>query len=191
VPERARVNGDTVEHELRTALEKWGRLWGDSRLAADMSVTFSRRLRVTLGRAYPAEGRVVLHAGLQHVSVVERLSVLCHEAAHVAAWRIARAHGAITPRAHGPEWEQLVRAAGYTPRACITGPTGLTRATTRRQPAVLKAVHTCPVCHTRRAARRPVSRWRCAECIAAGLDGRLVITRQPAGDSPDMSRSGA
>ena len=38
--------------------------------------------------------------------------------------------------------------------------------------------HWCPVCQSSRQARRPVKAWRCAACVAAGLDGRLEITRR-------------
>ncbi|HLE72474.1 MAG TPA: hypothetical protein VJH87_22540 [Vicinamibacteria bacterium] len=37
--------------------------------------------------------------------------------------------------------------------------------------------HRCPVCQLFRAARRLMSRWRCAACVASGLEGRLSITR--------------
>jgi ribosomal protein L37AE/L43A len=40
-------------------------------------------------------------------------------------------------------------------------------------------LHWCPVCHSRRFARRPMARWRCAECVDAGLPGALQITRLP------------
>jgi len=37
--------------------------------------------------------------------------------------------------------------------------------------------HWCPVCQSSRVGRRPVKAWRCAACVAAGLDGKLEITR--------------
>jgi hypothetical protein len=38
--------------------------------------------------------------------------------------------------------------------------------------------HWCPVCQSSRQARRPVKAWRCAACVAVGLDGTLEITRR-------------
>ena len=38
--------------------------------------------------------------------------------------------------------------------------------------------HWCPVCQSSRKARRPVKAWRCAACVAAGLDGTLEIARR-------------
>ena len=36
--------------------------------------------------------------------------------------------------------------------------------------------HWCPVCQATRPAKKPVRAWRCAACVAAGLQGRLEIT---------------
>jgi hypothetical protein len=43
-------------------------------------------------------------------------------------------------------------------------------------------VHRCPVCGLTRSARRPNPRWRCVACIAAGLEGRLLVTTRPGGE---------
>ena len=41
-------------------------------------------------------------------------------------------------------------------------------------------LHRCPVCDFSRVAARPVRSWRCADCVAAGLGGNLVITEKRA-----------
>lgn len=129
-------------------------------------------MRSTLGRATPATGRVVLNAALLDGTESKLLEVLCHELAHVAAHR---RYGA-TVRPHGAEWAAFVRQAGY---AAVTRVEGQSSRLTPTAPAAGRypVVHMCPVCHTRRFARRAVPRWRCAECVAAGLGGELTVIR--------------
>ena len=106
--------------------------------------------------------------------------VLCHEVAHVAAYRIHRRR----IRPHGSEWAELVRRAGFTPRTKFDPkdwpelrlPKAPRR---RRRAAAVVYLHRCPVCQAARVARRPVRRWCCAACVDAGLTGELVITRAP------------
>jgi hypothetical protein len=172
----------------RKALRAWERLWDAPQLAASISVAFSPRLRTTLGRATPASGRVTLHAALRTGPVEHLLEVLCHEVAHIAVVRRAAAAGAPRPRPHGAEWAALVRAAGFAPttrvsaaalrRARGAAEVILPRVRRPRARGGCVVVHACPVCHTERLARRAVPAWRCAECVAAGLDGVLVITRR-------------
>jgi hypothetical protein len=45
------------------------------------------------------------------------------------------------------------------------------------KPLGLPYEHRCPVCQGVRYARRPVTRWRCSDCLDSGLGGELVITR--------------
>jgi hypothetical protein len=75
-----------------------------------------------------------------------------------------------TPKARGAHW-RCRRLGGQT------GP---------ERPARPKAKpplydHWCPVCQSSRTGRRPVKAWRCAACVAAGLDGKLEITRRARG----------
>ena len=171
-PAHARTSRLTAD--ALAAVQSWEQLWQTPGLAERISITVSTRLRTTLARCLPAHGRVVLSDTLLGGSKARLREVLCHEVAHVAVYR---RHGR-TVSPHGAEWAQLVRLAGYTPA---------TRTASRRlgdvewwtRPAQHQVVHTCPVCHTRRFARRAVSRWRCAECVAAGLSGELVVTRAP------------
>jgi predicted SprT family Zn-dependent metalloprotease len=164
------------------ALNRWSRVWGARGLRVTVTVAFSPRLRSSLGRAAVASGRISLHPALRTAPRQLLEEVLCHEVAHVVAYRRARAVGAPPPRPHGAEWAALVRAAGYEPqlraskslveksRPCIHAPSS------RRL-----VVHMCPVCQVRRIARRAVPAWRCSACVAAGLEGRMEVIPMPTG----------
>jgi predicted SprT family Zn-dependent metalloprotease len=101
----------------------------------------------------------------------QTIEVITHEAAHAA---LALAGKANATRPHGPEWRRLMALAGFPnaratrPRACMPRPPKQTNS---------RYQHRCPVCQTTRTAKRRVPEWRCAACVAAGLDGRLVILR--------------
>lgn len=98
--------------------------------------------------------------------------VLCHELAHLAVYL---RHGAAA-RPHGPEWRGLVEQAGYVPRRRAPRVLGADRAPARRR-MTARFEHRCPVCQAVRIARTATLRWRCAECVADGLDGDLIVTR--------------
>jgi ribosomal protein L37AE/L43A len=104
-----------------------------------------------------------------------------HEAAHAAT-----RHGAEHQPPHGPEWRALMARAGY-PEAkgarwsCYKEAAGSPPRRHQPRPQEARAAlydHWCPVCQSSRVGRRPVKAWRCAACVAAGLDGRLEITRR-------------
>lgn len=163
----------SVDEEFRPLLDQWGQIWGLPKLASGVSITYSPRLRKSLGRCRPATGRITLSAMLQEATPERRAEVLCHEAAHVAAYRL---HGRAT-NPHGAEWEKLVRLAGFQPSVRSAQKTESER-TLSEPPSIFAYEHRCPVCQSVRFARRPVARWRCAECLAAGLPGELVINRR-------------
>jgi len=165
--------GDVAD--FTATINRLAALWQEPTLAAVVRVHWSTRLRTALGLCRPATGRVVLNA-LQLANTPALLhEVLCHELAHVVVYR---RHGRRAV-AHGPEWQALVRAAGYTPSTTLPtqGPPLSSPTRPRPRPLVL---HRCPVCHTQRVARRAVPQWRCAECHAAGLPGILEISRMSA-----------
>jgi len=140
----------------------------------DPQVTVSDRLTTTLARCWPRTGRIELSARAlgDRVRLPE---LLCHEAAHLAVHVL---HGPRC-RPHGPEWQALMRQAGFEPRATIVSACRVVRPKPARA-ATARYEHVCPVCHTRRTAKRPVPRWRCAACVAAGLDGKMTIRRRAA-----------
>ncbi len=163
-------------HELQDAIIGWESTWHAPGLADLTRVTFSPRLARSLGRCVPATGRVTLTTRLRHGSRDRLFEALCHEVAHVAAYML---HGSAA-RPHGPEWAALVRAAGFDPRTHARPQGGGSKAAKRPQlakPSRFNVVHTCPVCHSRRFARRVMSAWRCRTCADAGLSGELIATR--------------
>jgi predicted SprT family Zn-dependent metalloprotease len=156
----------------RATIARLGRLWGLSDLAATVEIRFNPRLRNSLARCRPADGRISLNTSLPGENSRRLDEVLCHELAHVAVYRL---HGP-DAQAHGEEWKALVRKAGFEPSVRTTAARPDT-SNDARNPIRYRWEHRCPVCQTVRSARRPVTTWRCAECMDAGLDGRLVITR--------------
>ena len=165
-----------LNDQIYDAIVGWQTTWRTPGLAELTHVKFSQRLERSLGRCVPATGRITLTARLRRASRERLLATLCHEVAHVAAYML---HGAAA-QPHGPEWAALVRAAGFDP-ATHARPRARAMKTPRRPPRPksprFSVVHTCPVCHSRRFARRVMSAWRCRTCVEAGLTGELVAAR--------------
>lgn len=101
---------------LRDDLRGWCTLWNVSGIVPEVSVAISWRMTSTLGRAYYNTMTIRLSATLLDPTAAELLrETLCHELAHLAAYRL---HGrAIRP--HGREWRALLAATGYPPNATI------------------------------------------------------------------------
>lgn len=151
----------------------WGRTWQLPDLADALTLEVSTRLRTSLGRCRPDRGHIRIAAFVldAHSELLDE--VLCHETAHAAVWRL---HGPRT-RPHGPEWRQLMRAAGFVPRTRV--PARLFDSLSERalkQRTLFE--HRCPVCGVMRDAGRPVPQWRCRTCRAAGRSGELSISRR-------------
>jgi len=161
--------------KYRPWLRDWSRLWGVPSLSDFTHISVNNRLRRSLGRCRPITGRIHLHPKLAEESESVQEEVLCHEAAHVAVHLL---HGPKV-RPHGLEWARLMRAAGFEPRTRMD-PKLLSAAVQEAARPRLLFRHRCPVCGAARVARRPVRRWRCRACLAAGLDGQLDISSQPA-----------
>jgi hypothetical protein len=165
----------SVERVLGTALarrlEAWLRLWGMPDLEQRITVRVSARMTRSLGRCAPARGAIWLSRLVVNGSPSVLETVLCHEAAHLAVF--ARHGRGRNP--HGPEWAALVRMAGFEPSMRPADGEG----TLRPRPGIASGryEHRCPVCQMVRVARRPVTQWRCASCVATGLPGDLEITR--------------
>jgi predicted SprT family Zn-dependent metalloprotease len=163
-------NGGRIDRLIRA----WSAMWGLPGLEGAVDVTFSQRLRRTLGRCSPQSGRIVLHAALGGSALKRMPEVLCHEVAHVAAFLLfGRA-----VRPHGPEWARLVSQAGFAPARRAPALTQTNEVVRARGRSELYE-HRCPICHFVRLSRRPVLRWRCADCVEAGLSGEMVVTRRP------------
>jgi len=162
-------------------LRQLATLWKEPELL-DIPVTPNPGLSRTLGRLLGRPWRIEL--GPRALVSSKRLrEVVTHEAAHAAF----ATNGDPTRQApHGSEWRRLMALAGY-PQATgahwrCHSPAGQSpRPKQQPKPGTQPAIaydHWCPVCQSSRQARRPVKAWRCAACVAAGLDGTLEITRR-------------
>ena len=157
--------------DLKAVTDRLSALWSTTDLFARVSIVFSNRLSRSLGRADVAQRRVTLAAYLR-VPGAPLEEVLCHELAHIVAFeRVGK-----TERVHGQTWQRLVAIAGFAPsrRLRFSSPQTLYRHRKHGR----TYVHRCQVCGFTRVARRRVLAWRCADCVAAGLDGDLVVSEQ-------------
>jgi SprT protein len=155
---------------LGLLIRQWASIWRVSDLS-DVRIFFSDRLRRSAGRCQPALGRIVLQSRLRAAPDL-MTEVLCHELAHVAAHRLFGSR--VAP--HGIEWRSLMKAAGYDPRVRTSH---RIRSVDSRSPrARVLFAHRCAVCQMLKVAKRPMRTWRCAGCLAAGLDGTLLIERR-------------
>jgi predicted SprT family Zn-dependent metalloprotease len=159
--------------DLRNVVKQWARLWGVPSLAT-IDISVNERLRTCLGRCFPKSNRVELNANLLRKNRARLTEVLCHEAAHLAAYRLGNQSSP-----HSLKWASLMTAAGFKPsrtislRRCV--PEKLLVATPK---GLFK--HYCQTCGFTRFARRSVSRWKCRMCVMAGLSGILTIKAPPA-----------
>jgi len=163
-----------VPSALAESVSRWLSLWGLHGLGESVNLRFSTRLKQGLGRCYPRRRLITLAAHLENLEPSLVGEVLCHELAHLAVYEV---HGKKC-RPHGPEWAKLMHIAGFIARARLP-----LEASENPSPSSYRRyfyVHRCPVCQTGRIAYRSVRGWRCAACLALGLDGRLNIERYPA-----------
>ncbi len=153
-------------------LADWSAAWGVPELPDRVRIEFSERLQRSLGRCSPRAGVIRLNPGLQDADPEALREVVCHEAAHVATWLL---HGR-RARAHGPEWKDFMRRAGYEARVRWTE-ASVPASVRGREGSTVIYVHTCPICRLHWIAKRVVATWRCGTCRAAGLAGRLTVSR--------------
>ncbi len=154
---------------IRREAARLTRAWGIE--LRDVEVRFSSRLRRTIGRADLRRQRVTLSTAITTRSQLR--DVLRHELAHIAVARL----GVTDERHHGGTWQGLLLAIGSKPQSQLKVAGRTRKASTRL------FRHECPVCDFVRVAKRPVSTWLCADCVAAGLSGRLIIAEGGSRDS--------
>lgn len=155
----------------RDDVADWLELWGIPQLEQRLTFAVSTRLRTSLARCLLDRSEIRIASFLLDAPQVLVREVLCHEAAHAA---VVALHGRrVQP--HGGEWRELMRAAGFEPRARLPQESLVWPARSSRARVLWE--HRCPVCQARRLAGRPVRQWRCAVCRSAGLPGRLLIQR--------------
>ena len=170
----------TEARRTEEILRRLGELW-KAPAVADIAVVLNPHLSRTLGRLVGRPRRIELGPRALVSSKMLR-EVVTHEGAHAV---LAMKAGP-SPAPHGPGWRELMAIAGY-PQAtgahwrCHNNVGHSLEQKQQPKPRTQPASaydHWCPVCQSSRQARRPVKAWRCAACVAAGLDGRLEITRR-------------
>jgi hypothetical protein len=168
-PERRSTTDESEwERFARARVAELAALWGVPGAADAFTVRLSGRLSRSLGRADSASGRVTLAKSLRgDEELLDQ--ALCHELAHLIAFFLV---GRAEP-AHGPTWKRLLRLAGHQPVVRLPLPAAAAAGPERKM--VRRFRHRCPVCQFTRTASRRMTRWRCADCAAAGLGGRLEI----------------
>jgi predicted SprT family Zn-dependent metalloprotease len=172
---RSAIASGVISGELAQTVREWARLWRVPEFLDGITFRQNARLRTTIAR-WAIESNCVEVSTRFFELRRDHREILCHELAHAAAVRM---HGRVV-RPHGPEWCDLVRKAGYEPKAHLASD---------RRPYVspsdiqtqLDFEHRCPVCHAVRFARKLVKSWRCVECVGAGLPGHLTIRVVPRG----------
>jgi len=156
--------------DLSRAIAKWARVWNLPGLARSVTAAFSTRMRRSLGSAHRQSGSVRINSRLAVGHPGLLLETLCHEVAHIAAFRL---HGK-KAKPHGPEWRALVLAAGYKPTTMM-----FCRRIERANecPAARKALfkYLCVTCQSPYIGRRKDSRLRCGRCLDMGLSGILRL----------------
>lgn len=103
--------------DIPIRLQGWCDLWNVGELAPEISVEISSRMTRSLGRCYPDRKLIRLARFVLEHSEDLFQEVLCHEAAHLAAYEL---HGR-SIRPHGPEWKALIQMAGYPPSVRYKG----------------------------------------------------------------------
>ncbi len=163
-----RLSTDLLSDDLNKRAIGWIRLWSVPTLLKRASVRRNNLLRTTVARW--SEKTKCLELGPQFFRMTRRQDeILCHELAHAAAVQI---HGrGVSP--HGSEWHALITAAGYSPSSVLK--TSKSSSPVPRRNKSNWYEHRCPVCHAVRFAKKPMRRWRCAECSQHGLKGLLEI----------------
>lgn len=152
--------------EIQRLIGRLCELWGIKGIEDEITIEFSSRLTRSLGRTKPIQKVVRLNLDLLADLSSNLEEVLCHEIAHIAT--VYKYGESTLP--HGIEWRGLVRQAGFEPKVRIYVPQGKPS-----RPSAGIFLHTCPVCFSRRTAKRRMSQWRCGSCVSDGLPGELLI----------------
>ena len=147
-------------------LQRWCDLWGADSLSPEISVELSSRMTRSLGRCYPDRKLIRIARFVLEESDELFQEVLCHEAAHLAAYHL---HGR-SIRPHGHEWKALVQKAGYPPAV-------------RFKKSKLKRVPAPP-----KRKRASVAKPSFVDSILAGLLDRIERIHFPRLSGSDTSR---
>ena len=166
---RSAIASGVISGHLARTLRSWAKLWRVPGLSDRITFRHNACLRTTIARWLIASHCLEVSTRFFELRLDHR-EILCHELAHAAASRI---HGR-SVRPHGHEWRELMREAGYEPRARRVSQRG-SRASPNTIPSQSLYEHRCAVCHAVRYGKKPVKSWRCVQCVGAGLAGHLTI----------------
>ncbi len=161
--------GNALSEEQLAPLDVWATPWQYPALREDLDVKISRRLTSSLGLCRPARAQIRLNAELL---APERAHLLTETLAHEAAHFVVYQHFGTAVKPHGVEWQTVMRAAGFKPRARIPAE-DIDWEPKRRASYIYE--HACTTCGQVIVARRTSRHWRCRDCHDAGLEGRLVL----------------
>jgi predicted SprT family Zn-dependent metalloprotease len=96
--------------------QRWAAIWGVPGLAGRTRIEWSANLRTSFARSFPKNKLVRLNPVLlkpSHRDLVPE--VLCHELAHLAVYELFGPGR----KPHGPEWQALVKKAGFSPSGLL------------------------------------------------------------------------
>ena len=133
---RPPFNRPDLPTDYRPRLKEWGELWGVREIEPEIKVEISSRMTRSLGRCYADRKLIRIARFVAEESGELFEEVLCHEAAHVAAYHL---HGR-SIRPHGREWRALVQTAGYEPSVKYKGEHFAVRVTRVRRKSPLGTV---------------------------------------------------
>ncbi len=151
------------EIDFSRPLTRWAKAWGVPGLPTSVSVSYSSRMRRSLGRVRPRVGGITLNAQLANAPRAVVMEILCHEAAHVAVF-LRHGPGA---KPHGPEWRALVRKAGYAPTTSLS--CRWVKSTAAPSTRKGRVRYRCPECKTTCFGSRYPSRLHCSGCLRDGV----------------------
>lgn len=168
-PEFVEAVGRSAAKRIEADIGRWAASWSVPALGRDITLRVNLRLRSSIARYRHDDGCIEVGPRFLADRRIRR-EAIAHELAHAAvAKRQNRRY-----RPHGPEWSSLLRQAGFSARAIVCSESNETSST--RAGGSGRFLHRCPVCQMTRTARRPVSAWRCRQCVESGLSGQLEIT---------------
>jgi predicted SprT family Zn-dependent metalloprotease len=145
--------------------DELGRVWQIPNFSGRVDIDYSWTMRTRAGYADLLNYKVRLNARLLQRHPAEIDDTLVHELAHIAAVMLCGQD----IRHHGPEWQSLMRIAGYEPERTHNLDVGDLRQERKRY----LYLHRCDGCGAHRVSRRWVRQWVCASC----KPGRLSVWR--------------
>ena len=155
-----------VEREIERERDRCLRLWSMLELKMEISITFSKRLRVSLGRTDPENREIRLNPLLRTTARKHLKEVVCHELAHIVDFKTQKS----TTPSHGSTWRRLMSSAGYVPRAMIR----FDKPESARAVAK-KYLYRCLTCQSRRIVSMRYRNYKCVSCSSVGIASEIHV----------------